>query len=110
MSADEYNGWTNRETWAVALWINNEQGWQEQVLEMALLYIEGKREMDEEPQAYAFGEDVRENVESTLDELLENGSTDAYKNIREDMGSLWRVDWTEIGAHFLQAADEQAQR
>ena len=27
-----YNGWTNRETWLVALWINNEQGWQESCL------------------------------------------------------------------------------
>lgn len=29
MSADTYQGWTNRETWCVALWLNNEQGLQE---------------------------------------------------------------------------------
>lgn len=25
-SNDTYQGWTNRETWCVALWLNNEQG------------------------------------------------------------------------------------
>ena len=24
--ADRYNGWTNRETWSVALWIGNDEG------------------------------------------------------------------------------------
>ena len=29
MNEKEYNGWTNYETWAVKLWIDNEQGSQE---------------------------------------------------------------------------------
>lgn len=33
MSDTTYNGWTNRETWAVALHVNNDQGWQESVHE-----------------------------------------------------------------------------
>ena len=28
MSDTKYNGWTNYETWAVKLWIDNEQGTQ----------------------------------------------------------------------------------
>jgi hypothetical protein len=36
MSADDtYNGWTNYETWAVNLWIDNEQATQEYWLEAA---------------------------------------------------------------------------
>jgi hypothetical protein len=30
-----YNGWANYETWAVALWIDNEEGTQRQALSMA---------------------------------------------------------------------------
>jgi hypothetical protein len=33
MTDETYEGWTNRETWAVALHINNDQGWQESVHE-----------------------------------------------------------------------------
>jgi len=29
MTQETYQGWTNRETWCVALWLNNEQGLQE---------------------------------------------------------------------------------
>lgn len=35
MTTDEYQGWTNRETWAAALWINNDQGLQEEAMELA---------------------------------------------------------------------------
>jgi hypothetical protein len=31
----DYNGWTNYETWNWKLWIDNDQGWQESVLEAA---------------------------------------------------------------------------
>lgn len=35
MTDDTYNGYPNYESWAVALWIDNEQGTQEQVLQLA---------------------------------------------------------------------------
>ena len=35
-TVEPYNGWSNRETWAVALYINNDQGWQESVHEALL--------------------------------------------------------------------------
>jgi hypothetical protein len=31
---EEYNGWTNRETWGLALHIDNDQGLQEQASEL----------------------------------------------------------------------------
>lgn len=35
MTRNPYNGWTNYETWNIKLWIDNEQAWQEQALEIA---------------------------------------------------------------------------
>lgn len=47
---DGYNGWTNRATWAVALHVNNDQGWQEQVHELAQEYL--GEEAEEVPEDY----------------------------------------------------------
>jgi hypothetical protein len=55
------------------------------------------------------GEIVRENVESTLDMLADSGDVESFRNVADDLGSLWRVDWREIGASFLRDMQEQGQ-
>lgn len=129
MTDDRYNGWTNRETWAVALWINNEQGWQESVHELVReLLDQHEREQYDgctdcrqgdhsqdctsdldavRPISRSFvGEQIRENVEETLDMLAES-DLDVYRNVRDDFGSLWRVDWYDIAENFIVAVQEQ---
>ncbi len=101
---DTYNGWTNRETWGVALWINNEQGWQDSVHDALR---EALTMQTDRLTASKAGEIVRENIEQTLDMLLDAGQHDTFRNIRDDLGSLWRVDWREIGASFLRDMQEQ---
>lgn len=136
MSEDTYNGWANRETWAVALHINNDQGWQESVREalrtaqpemVCAVCGEGIRKdgngyrhthADEDTycgtgdgatatpvskplEAWEAGLVIRENVEDTLD-LLWDAHSDELRNILTDLGSLWRVDWRELGASFLE--------
>jgi hypothetical protein len=112
---ETYEGWTNHETWAVALHINNDQGWQQSVHEA----LKGARE-DSDPYSLALtdetrdalaahraGQIVKDNVEETLSKRLNDVAyfTDVnpseYSIPREDIGSLWRVDWDEIGAAFL---------
>jgi heme oxygenase len=106
MSTDErYNGWTNRETWAVALYINNDQGWQESVLgALREEWLAGYFSADQTDRA---GEIIRENVEQvlTVDGYEEMTGEDhlpaALSRIAEDIGSLYRVNWDELGAAFL---------
>jgi len=89
-NVDTYEGWTNRETWAVALWINNDREWQESVHEaIRAEWTAGHFSAD---QPHRVGEIVQQNVEDTLD--------------RDDIGIMWRVDWSEIGAAFLTDALE----
>jgi hypothetical protein len=100
---ETYNGWTNRETWAVSLHLNNDEG----------LYYDLARILEE-----AFLEDLdretREGwisgVSSAVDSLSEwveeilsfsyweenGGMPRGIQLMKEDVGSLWRVNWREI--------------
>ena len=114
MSTEErYNGWANRETWAVALHINNDQGWRESVLD-ALREAdprEGRNDVRLSAVVKA-GEIVKDNVETLLSPgsyEFEFGQAQPPELVFAlyDIGSLWRVDWTEIGAAFLEDLAEQ---
>jgi hypothetical protein len=112
--SDSYNGWANRETWAVALHINNDQGWQESVREAVRNTVDGIQqdppawldpaELTDTFYANRAGDAIRENVEEALRFLVESaGEGDSYAHgVRDDIGSLWRVDWAELGASFLE--------
>jgi hypothetical protein len=109
--SEQYEGWTNRETWAVALHINNDQGWQASVHEAIKPYEDAEGDVVSYD-AWAAGEIIRENVEETLN-LLWQGRDNAreydetvFSTVREDIGSLWRVNWTELGAAFLADLEE----
>ena len=96
----EHNGWTNRETWAVALWINNDEGLQSSAHELVR------------------GFDAVSDVSGAVDALQEWFTTlcnpNLYKEeyggeypsglatMASDCGSLWRVNWDEITLSLLE--------
>ena len=91
--SEGYNGWTNRETWALALNINNDEGLYDMFTELV-------RDMRGEPDY-----EVEDAIESLVRSLLirsayedEYGDTQpaALTAMAEEVGSLWRVDWVEI--------------
>ena len=109
---ENYQGYPNRETWAVALHINNDQGWQEQVHEMLRSVdwdIELKdRVINVQHIGNFMNQRAGEMLEDALWGLLEaavaNRSAaemETYVGIRNDIGSTWRVDWDCLGAEFL---------
>jgi hypothetical protein len=106
---DAYNGWTNRETWAVGLWINNDQGLQESVHDALHEYT--SMAADEPLSPSKAGEVVHEYLEDLfdLDNYEDGGFSRELQTMREDIGSMWRVDWREVGAAFLRDAQEQDQ-
>src|SRR4051794_15066651 len=66
----DYNGWSNRETWCAALWINNDQGMQESVMETLSAWVEDMPNPDDDIHGatpYGAGEIVREYVEELFD-------------------------------------------
>ena len=109
MSNETYEGWTNRETWAVALHINNDQGWQEDVHEAlrAKLAEVDPDDLTDSGRKYMAGDVIRENVEQALTFLVGSSDGEDFASaVRNEIGSLWRVNWTELGASFLDDLSE----
>lgn len=94
MTRKEYNGWTNYETWAVALWLDNEEGsqryWQEQAEDLM-------RSNDNE----------KDTATSELACMLEEHHQEANPvpdgTVFSDLMSaaLSEVDWFEIAEHYV---------
>jgi hypothetical protein len=93
---EKYNGWINRETWATALWLDNEQSTQEV---MQLMAEEYGKETNLLP----------DMIEDFVTELLDMESVLSAPpaqrkeliSMSKDIGSLYRVDWKEIAEHYL---------
>lgn len=100
---EEYNGWTNRETWATALHIDNDYG----LLHNALDYVREETRGEDEVDIYDLAEGFKYQLE---EDIL------TFENVREnrslwlmltDIGSLYRVNWREIAQHYLDQVKEE---
>ena len=88
MSTD-YNGWTNYETWNVALWIDNEQGSQEYWREVTREIRETASEASQVKDAiWSIEQAARFTLADQLEDLL--GS------------ALDNVNWREIAGNWLE--------
>ena len=113
MTSDAHNGYSNRETWAVALRLNNEQAWQDIVhtalresIGEVVMTTDGYADQDVALKGWQAGDIVRECLEAIVDGMVEYGDAGQVRMLLEDIGSLWRVDWSELGALFLADATE----
>jgi len=98
----EYNGWTNYETWAVNLWIDNDQGTQE-----------FWREQAERARTNAVGTQYRtrdriasDNLAATLRESHESDAPES-EGVFGDLisAALGSVNWREIADALLEDLD-----
>jgi hypothetical protein len=107
-----YNGWTNYETWSVALIIDNDERTHSEsraIVRHALRF--GKRS-----EYWAEADRDRYVVADALKEWIERESEDAVEMTdREPFSYLWaqlisaalgEVDWDEIARNYLSELDE----
>lgn len=93
---EKYNGYNNYETWLVALWIDNDQCYQEMVQELAEQYSD-----DENDMASALKEFVEEMPD--VSKALENSGmvADLVNSTLSD------VDWYELAEMYIKESKEQ---
>jgi hypothetical protein len=92
----EYNGWTNRETWATALHINNDEGLINPLSEVAKLHESVN--------------DMADEIESFITEVLDFDNVSTNRNafiMLQDIGSLYRVNWREIAESIMSEVESE---
>ena len=89
-----YNGWTNRETWAVNLYIENDPTW-------AWQRDERMRELSEDSTQAEIAEAAESVTHLLLEEYAQEATGASVLSLMEDIGSLYRVNWLELGQSWL---------
>lgn len=93
--SNEYQGWTNRETWAAHLHITNDAGLVDYfatVMADARIPVPGHMTNCIVTVAIA----VRDWLESQQELLIEGQCHRDTAMMLTDIGSLWRVNWDEV--------------
>lgn len=100
--AKGYNGWKNYETWAVALWIDNEEGSYNRRCELAR---EAKEEAGEEDEDGRTAEGLLADQLKTW--IREEEIPDLGASLYADLlgAALDEVDWYEIAENWLEEVE-----
>lgn len=109
MTDDTYEGWKNRETWALQLWLTNDQGLYEMTRERVQEAVETYRKGYEPGDGLQLndvlpvlaGEAVKDFVDELTDPDESLMTVENIVKLLADVGSLYRVDWDAIGAAWL---------
>lgn len=101
MAEETYNGWANRETWALMLHINNDQGLHESYRE----HVQDATNVGRE--AWEIEDSLRDSITEMLDPVRhadEFGEPmpEALSMMAREVGSLWRIDWPAVRAALIE--------
>ena len=108
-----YNGWTNYETWAVNLWMSNDQGSYSYSQEIAQeAYDEASAgdsyasQTREESATCKLADRIKEDHEEGAHYAMENHSNVFYDLLN---GALSDVNWYEIAEHLIEDVEKETE-
>jgi len=112
MKDETYNGWTNRETWAWNLLVSNDQYLEEHFVEVCVgkrkAYVLG--DLNVRPSwpltEHRVGDWLEDAFNELIDDFQDNDQHESELVLRREIGSLWRINWSEIGEHYIVMMDE----
>jgi len=105
MNRNEYNGWTNYETWCVNLWMSNDQGADEYSREQAQeAYNNAKAE-----RSFTREERATLDLADQLKDFHEEFMPDLGASVFSDLlgAAMSEVNWYEIAAHLIEDVDKE---
>ena len=110
MSDTKYNGYTNYETWAVNLWLDNNEGSHDYWLDRAksIYHDEAKQTAHftkYDDAVVILADVIKEAHEEAMSEQLECAALSVTLWADLLNASLSVVNWREIAEHLLNAAD-----
>lgn len=99
IKAEGYSGWTNYETWAAALWIDNDQGTYEMIGEWA----------DEALAGEGSGRDPENVLADQIKDMIEEGAPELEASMYSDMlnSALSEINYYEIAEGKIEEAKER---
>lgn len=92
MTDNTYNGWSNYETWNWKLWVDNDEGWQESVLEAAR----------DSGDVYQFSKWLEDDCEQ-LRELFDLPTTGPFSDLLG--AAISNINWYEIAESIFEDHD-----
>jgi hypothetical protein len=100
MSDEKYNGWTNRATWMVNLWMSNDEGFYREYTEMA----------SRASSVGSFAAELEEHFGDTVRECAKSSRAESEAFVNDIMAvGLESVDWDEIATSWYdENHDEEA--
>lgn len=101
MNHQEYNGWTNYETWNVALWLDNEQGSSDYWNGVADELLHYRHRNTPEEATSQLAEQLKNELEESAPDLGASCFADLLN------AALNEVNWYEIAEHYIDAAKER---
>jgi hypothetical protein len=98
---EKYNGWTNYETWAVKLWMDNDEGSYTYYREEALRL---SKDAYPDRTAHDLANSIKESHENYLDDTVVMAKFGVFADLLT--AALSSVNWHEIAKSLLEDIEE----